>query len=147
MVVALVITVTLTDQVSAHVFKGIFDRIRPCNALTGVLTPDEKPNSYSFPSSHATNMGGSMTLLALAYPPWAWLCGLFGFLVGLSRVYLGVHYPSDVMGGWLLGMAIGWGLWKIFGPLTHSKPERAVPTVETVPQKAKTRKRRRHGRR
>lgn len=146
MVLALVITVTLTDQVSAHVFKGIFDRVRPCNALTGVLTPDDKPSSYSFPSSHATNIGGSMTLLALAYPPWAWLCALSAFLVGLSRIYLGVHYPSDVMGGWLLGIAIGWGIWKIFGLLTVPKPEPVIPTAQSLPRKAKARKRRRHGR-
>jgi hypothetical protein len=44
-VVALVVTVFLTDQISAHVFKGLFDRVRPCNALTGVLTPDDKPSS------------------------------------------------------------------------------------------------------
>ncbi len=145
-VLALVITVTLTDQVSAHVFKGVFDRVRPCNALTGVLTPDDKPNSYSFPSSHATNMGGSMTLLALAYPPWAWLCALFAFLVGLSRVYLGVHYPSDVMGGWLLGMAIGWGIWNVFRPLTKPPLPTAPLPVEAQP-KARVRKGGRRGRR
>lgn len=145
-VLALVITVTLTDQVSAHVFKGIFDRVRPCNALTGVLTPYEHPSSYSFPSSHATNMGGSMTLLALAYPPWAWLCALFAFLVGLSRVYLGVHYPSDVMSGWLLGIAIGWGVWKIFGPLALGKIHPAVSPAK-IPAPPKVRKGGRRGRR
>lgn len=145
-VLALVITVTLTDQVSAHVFKGIFDRVRPCNALTGVLTPDDKPSSYSFPSSHATNMGGSMTLLALAYPPWAWFCALAAFLVGLSRVYLGVHYPSDVVGGWLLGISIGWGIWKIFGPLTR-EPIRPPLSPARAPRQALTRKGGRCGRR
>ena len=68
-VLALVVTVFLTDQISAHLIKEIFVRTRPCNALTGVLTPDDKPSSYSFPSAHATNMGGSMTLVTLAYPP------------------------------------------------------------------------------
>src|SRR5579859_5696906 len=122
-VLALVITVTLTDQISAHVLKGLFDRVRPCNALTGVLTPDDKPSSYSFPSSHATNMGGSMTFLALAYPAWGWLCALFAFLVGLSRVYLGVHYPSDVLGGGLLGILIGWAMWKGTHLLVLSQPQ------------------------
>ena len=145
-VLALAITITLTDQVSAHVFKGIFDRVRPCNALTGVLTPYEKPSSYSFPSSHATNLGGSMTLLALAYPPWAWLCALVAFLVGLSRVYLGVHYPSDVMSGWILGISIGWGMWKIFGPLAQGKPKLSLQKIGPTPRKMKAGKGKRHGR-
>lgn len=146
-VLALVITVILTDQVSAHVVKPFIDRVRPCNALTGVLTPDDKPTSYSFPSSHATNIGGSMTLLALAYPPWAWLCALVAFLVGLSRVYLGVHYPSDVMAGWLLGISIGWGMWKIFGPLALGKPKPIVSTTQSSPRKVERRKGKSHGRR
>src|SRR5262249_52626399 len=130
----------LTDQVSAHAVKPFIDRVRPCNALTGVLTPDDKPNSYSFPSSHATNMGGSMTLLSLAYPPWGWVCALCAFLVGLSRVYLGVHYPSDVMSGWILGITIGWGVWKIFRPFALGQPK-AIPSLTKVPvRKAKPRK-------
>lgn len=145
-VLALVITVTLTDQVSAHVVKGIFDRVRPCNALTGVLTPDDKPSSYSFPSSHATNMGGSMTLLALAYPPWAWLCAVVAFLVGLSRVYLGVHYPSDVLGGWILGIAIGWGMWSIVKPFALGRTKPVFLSVSAASSKIKPRKGRRRGR-
>lgn len=134
MVLALVLTVILTDQISAHVFKGVFDRVRPCNALSGVLTPDDKPTSFSFPSSHATNMGGSMTLLALAYPPWAWLCALIAFLVGLSRVYLGVHYPSDVLGGWLLGAAIGWSVWELFKKMRrHFQPPQPAPEIISMP--------------
>ena len=115
-VAGLVVTVFLTDQISAHVIKELFDRVRPCNALAGVLTPDDKPSSYSFPSSHATNLGGSMTLLTLAYPPCIWVCSLAAFLVGLSRIYLGVHYPSDVLAGWVLGMIIGWTVWRTVDP-------------------------------
>lgn len=146
-VLALVITVVLTDQVSAHVIKGLFDRVRPCNALTGVLTPDDKPNSFSFPSSHATNMGGSMALLALAYPGWGWFCAAIAFLVGLSRVYLGVHYPSDVVGGWLLGIAIGWGVWILFKPLALRRPKPVLADAPSPLRKSKARKGRRHARR
>lgn len=146
-VLALVVTVFLTDQISAHVFKGMFDRVRPCNALTGVLTPDDKPSSYSFPSSHATNMGGSMLLMALAYPAWAWFCGFLAFLVGLSRVYLGVHYPSDVLGGWLLGMAIGWTVWKMLTPFILKSTEPAIAVVKLPVSKTKRRKGGRRGRR
>lgn len=145
-VLALILTVTLTDQISAHVFKGIFDRIRPCNALTGVLTPDDKPNSFSFPSSHATNMGGSMTLMALAYPAWAGLCALCALLVGFSRVYLGVHYPSDVLGGWLLGISIGWGVWTGVHRWVLNRPQPALPATPAAVSKARTGKGKRRGR-
>ncbi len=111
MVLALVVTVILTDQISAHLIKDLVGRIRPCNALPGVLTPAGSSAAYSFPSSHATNMGGSMLLLSLAYPVFAWLFALWALLVGLSRIYLGLHYPSDVLGGYLLGAAIAFGVW------------------------------------
>jgi undecaprenyl-diphosphatase len=142
--VALVVTVFLTDQVSAHIMKSLFDRVRPCNALTGVLTPDDKPSSFSFPSSHATNMGGSMTFLALAYPPWAWFCVLFAFLVGLSRIYLGVHYPSDVLGGWVLGVFLGWTVWKIVSPWATERLRPAVAPMVIPFRRAKSRKGGRH---
>ena len=111
MVLALIVTVILTDQISAHLLKQLVGRIRPCNALTGVLTPLGPSGSFSFPSSHAANMGGSMLLLSLAYPVWGWFWGLWALSVGLSRIYLGLHYPSDVLGGYILGMTIGGGVW------------------------------------
>lgn len=85
--------------------KPFFQRDRP--GLWQSIAPE---SSFSFPSGHAM---GSMTLAAtlvlLAWPTrWRWpvlvLATVFVALVGISRVYLGVHYPSDILGGWCAGL-------------------------------------------
>ena len=110
LVLSLFFAVLVSDQTASHLVKYWVARVRPCNALDGVLTPAGKSSSYSFPSSHAANMGSSMFLLARTYPAWTWAFVLIALLVGLSRVYLGVHYPSDVLGGYGLGLAVGAGV-------------------------------------
>jgi undecaprenyl-diphosphatase len=111
LVLSLFVGVLLSDQASAHWLKFIFQRIRPCNALDGVLTPAGKSDAFSFPSSHAANMGSSMFLLSMAFKPWMPLFVVIGLLVGLSRVYLGLHYPSDVLGGYAVGLLLGYMVW------------------------------------
>ena len=113
LVLGLVVAVTLSDQTASHVIKGLVQRVRPCNVLEGVLNPIGKSGSFSFPSSHAANMGSSMLLLSLVFKRWIPLFVLIALLVGLSRIYLGLHYPSDVLGGYALGLLIGYGVWEI----------------------------------
>jgi undecaprenyl-diphosphatase len=112
LVLSLFIGILLSDQIASHVIKYMMERIRPCNALTGVLTPDGLSSSFSFPSSHASNMGSSMFLLSMAFKSWTPLFVIIALLVGLSRVYLGLHYPSDVLSGYVLGLFIGYIVWR-----------------------------------
>jgi undecaprenyl-diphosphatase len=112
LVLSLFIGVLLSDQIASHVLKYMMERIRPCNALDGVLTPNGPSSSFSFPSSHASNMGSSMFLLSMAFKPWTPLFVIIALLVGLSRVYLGLHYPSDVLGGYTLGLLLGYMVWR-----------------------------------
>ena len=62
--------------------------------------------AYSFPSAHATNTFGCALWLSYFYPRQGWVFFGLSALVSLSRVFVGVHYPSDVLGGWLLGAII-----------------------------------------
>ncbi len=108
-------------------------RERPCVALpieplTGVLT------SGSFPSAHAGNMA-SVVGLAIAIGGWriGFWWGWLPLMVGLSRVYVGVHYPLDVMGGWAIGALYGYGvgwLWNRYAQLRHKAHEES-PSVSS----------------
>jgi len=109
-VLALVLVLTLlaTDQVSSHLLKPWVDRVRPCFAMEAVQALKPQAHSPSFPSGHAANIFGAATAaVALLGWRWAWLYGIAS-AVGISRIYVGVHYPSDVLGGALLGVVIGW---------------------------------------
>ncbi len=112
-VTALLIAVCLllTDQLSSHLIKPWVARERPCFAVDGVNALIDQVRSNSFPSSHASNVFGAAALFWLVRGR-RWLWGfLVAALVGLSRIYVGVHYPSDVLAGALLGMLCAGLVW------------------------------------
>lgn len=83
--------------------KSLFDRARPYISDTGIAPLTKTPSSSSFPSGHsATAAAGAITLSAI-YPAFTPAFVLAGVLVTLSRIYLGVHYPIDVLAGLLIG--------------------------------------------
>lgn len=78
-------------------------RSRPFDQCPGIVARCEVPDRFSFPSGHTLHAVGFGLLLAAFYPPAAPLLGGFALLVGLSRVVLGLHYPSDVAAGAVIG--------------------------------------------
>jgi len=99
--------IIMTDQLSASILKPLIQRIRPSIALPDVHLLGKKMNSYSFPSSHAANFFGLATYFSYLYSRYKWWFFSAAFLVGVSRISVGAHYPFDVVGGALLGVLCG----------------------------------------
>lgn len=107
-VISLIVLITFSDQTGHKILKEAFQRIRPCNALADALTPIGCSGSFSFPSNHALNNFAAATFLVRFYPSYKWIFLVVAFLIALSRVYLGVHYPSDILAGALIGSLFGY---------------------------------------
>ncbi len=103
----LALTITASDQLSSKVLKPIFKRTRPSVALADSKPLYGRRRSYSFPSSHATNFSAAVPIIATVFPGAAVPYAIAASMVCLSRIYVGDHYPSDVLGGAALGLALG----------------------------------------
>jgi undecaprenyl-diphosphatase len=116
----IILAVTLADQFSVQFFKNTFQRLRPCHepSLEGLvhLVRGECGGQFGFVSSHATN-SFNVALLSLLFIKRRWYTIsiiLWAAIVGYTRIYLGVHYPGDVICGSLLGALIGWSVYKLY---------------------------------
>ena len=117
-----IVTVTLTDQLSSNLLKNIFERPRPCMAnvlMSQVsLRLNNCPGGYSFPSSHAINHFGFAMFIFITLQPifkkWGRLFFLWAATICYGQVYVGVHYPLDVLCGALLGCVLGYVTGKLF---------------------------------
>lgn len=105
----IIVGILLSDMIGHRVFKPNFERPRPIYeaTLAGKVRYVGEAHGYSFPSNHAMNMFLSATLLSLFYRRKFWLFYSIAGLVAYSRVYLGVHYPSDIISGALFGTLLG----------------------------------------
>ncbi len=101
----------LTDQLAASVVKKYFERLRPCNDKTvdARLLLNNCGAGFSFVSAHAANVFGSVSFLffskAVNRLVVAFLV-VWAVAVSFSQIYVGVHYPADIIGGALLGVMI-----------------------------------------
>lgn len=108
LVIGLILLIIITDQTGFRILKELFERVRPCNAISDAITPLGCAGGYSFPSNHALNNFAAATFISRLFPNYKWVVFIVAALIALSRVYLGVHYPSDILGGALIGVAFGY---------------------------------------
>ncbi len=108
------LTITAGDQLSVHAFKNVFMRLRPCYepSLQGLLHMVKYcGGKYGFVSSHAANSFAVLAFINGFFrhkrPYVKWIMWTWALLIIYSRVYLGVHYPGDVLGGAVLGIILG----------------------------------------
>ena len=113
--ILLAIVIFLTDQISASVIKPLVGRLRPTHdpELENLvhIVNNYRGGLYSFVSSHATNSFGAVTFLFLAVRrriKWIWVLFIWAAFFSYTRLYLGVHYPLDIICGALLGIVLGY---------------------------------------
>jgi undecaprenyl-diphosphatase len=108
-------TIALTDMTGTYIFKHNIERLRPCNdpamADSVRLLLDRCAGGYSFISNHAANHMGMGVFFYMTFryelKKWAWAGIIWAIIIAYSQVYVGVHYPSDVLAGALLGLVFG----------------------------------------
>jgi undecaprenyl-diphosphatase len=124
----LIVTIILSDQLSSSVIKYWLVRDRPCHTLQDVRLLVSCGSGFSFPSSHAVNNFAGALILAFFFPRAKWWFFGFAAVIAFSRVYVGVHYPLDVIGGSVIGLMCGGFVLVVFHGLEYMwyrlKPKR-----------------------
>jgi len=127
-IVFFLLVVACSDMTGTNVFKHNLHRVRPCN--TPELFPNLRllvvcPSGYGFTSNHAANHFGMATFIFLTFrhifKRWTWIAFLWAGAICYAQIYVGIHYPGDILGGAALGITFAvlysYLFNRFFGPL------------------------------
>lgn len=112
------VLILFTDQIT-NLFKNGFQRLRPCNnpEIKSFIRIVQSRTSFSFFSGHAANTMAVATFLYLIFKKdlkYFWLLFLWPLIFAYSRIYLGLHYPIDIICGYLFGATLGFLMFKFY---------------------------------
>ena len=114
--VVMLLALTIGYVLGSGLLKPFFARVRPCNVNLAMGMLINRPDSYSFPSGHTTlTFCAVMTLYFARYKKLFFVATAVGVLVCFSRMYLYVHFPTDILAGVIIGTLSAYVAWKIFG--------------------------------
>ena len=121
------LSIGITDLFTVRLLKPWLGRLRPCREFQDfiVVVQGWCGGDYGFPSTHAANAAAVAAILCFLIPrKWFAIVAVLAGMVGFSRIYIGVHYPGDVLAGFVVGGAIGtlfWYGWSKAGLLDRPK--------------------------
>ena len=128
-VLAIGLVILIADQVSASIIKPLVERARPSHNpdldSTIHIVNGYRGGPFGFVSSHAANCFGIALLLAMIFKNrlFTWTMVVWATLMCYSRIYLGVHYPGDIVCGALLGYAAAWVVYRLLQWFARKHPE------------------------
>lgn len=100
----IILTLIISTIVGEGIVKHLVRRVRPCNKKNGARLLISKPKSYSFPSGHTLSSFAVAEMLSMYFTEYKFIFIAIAFLIALSRLYLYLHYPTDVIAGIIIGV-------------------------------------------